>query len=63
MKNVLRFAQNTTLISGSLLLMLSFVMGGNADSQALKENWLVVMAFAELLVLYSIVSIYLNKNK
>jgi uncharacterized membrane protein len=63
MKNVLSIAQNTALIVGSLLLMFSFVMGANADSQPIRENWLLVMGFAELLVIYSIVSVYINRNK
>lgn len=62
MKKQLELAQNFTLIIGSLLLMFAFVMGANAENQDIKSNWIIVMFFSEMLVLYSCISMYVNKN-
>lgn len=62
MKKQLELAQNFTLIIGSLLLMFSMVIGSNAETQSIKSNWIVVMFFSEILVIFSCISIYANRN-
>ena len=62
MKKQLELAQNFTLIIGSLLLMFAMVMGSNAETQSIKSNWIVVMFFSEILVIFSCISIYANRN-
>ena len=62
MKKQLELAQNFTLIIGSLLLMFSMVIGSNAETQSIKSNWIVVMFFSEILVIFSCISMYANRN-
>ena len=64
MKQKLKNAQLITLLSGCALGMFAFVKGGSMPMSPLKENYIVLMGFAELLVIYSLVSIFTtNKSK
>lgn len=64
MKNTLRNAQIYTLLMGCFLGILFFVLGANCTmDNPLKQNYLFGIAFAELVVIFSLISIFTNKSK
>lgn len=63
MKKQLELAQNVSLLMGTLLFLFSMLMAfNNSNDKPLMENWLVVMFFSEILVIFSCISIYANRN-
>lgn len=64
MKNTLRNAQIFTLLSGCTLGTLSFIIGaGLTMDNPIKQNLIFVIGFSELLVIFSLISIFTTKNK
>lgn len=64
MKNTLRNAQIYTLLAGCILGIFAFIMGASTTMQnPMKQNYLILIAFAELLVIFSLISIFTTKNK
>ena len=64
MKNTLRTAQFITLISGIILGTSAFVVGANMTmDNPIKENMIILIGFSELLVIFSLISIFTTKNK
>lgn len=63
-KNTLKNAQITTLIFGCLLGTFSFVMGASYTmNNPIKQNYIILIAFSELIVIFSLISIFTNKSK
>jgi len=64
MKNTLRTAQMITLFSGIMLGTSAFVVGATMTmDNPIKHNLILLMGFAELLVIFSLVSILTTKSK
>ena len=64
MKKNLKNAQLITLLFGCLLGMFSFVKGASYTiDNPMKQNYLILIAFSELLVIFSLISIFTNKSK
>lgn len=64
MKNTLRTAQFITLISGIILGISAFVVGASMTmDNPIKENMIILIGFSELLVIFSLISIFTTKNK
>ena len=64
MKNTLRNAQMITLFSGIIIGTSAFIVGATMTmDNPIKQNLIFLMGFAELLVIFSLVSIFTNKNK
>jgi hypothetical protein len=64
MKNTLRTAQMITLFSGIMLGTSAFVVGATMTmDNPIKHNLILLMGFAELLVIFSLVSIFTTKSK
>lgn len=64
MNKKLKTAQLITLFSGIILGTTSFVCGAMLTiDNPIKQNLLFVIGFSELLVIYSLISIFTTKNK
>ena len=63
MKNVLKLTQIYALYLSMFLCMLAFMMGANAPTQSAKEGWALVILIGELIAVYAVASIYINRNK
>lgn len=61
--SVLLTSNYILLFTSVFMAMFAFVMGANAESQPMKENWALVILLAELCFIYSIISLFINKNK
>jgi cation transporter-like permease len=59
----LRNAQVTSLMLGCILAIVSFIAGAVTSSEVIKHNLMFVIGFAELVVIFSLVSIFFNRNK
>ena len=63
-KNTLKNAQLITLFSGIILGIGAFIGGASLTiDNPTKQNLLFVIAFGELLVIFSLISIFTNKSK
>jgi hypothetical protein len=63
-KNTLKNAQLITLFSGIILGIGAFIGGASLTiDNPIKQNLLFVIAFGELLVIFSLISIFTNKSK
>lgn len=58
-----RIAGYTTLFAGMFIVLYSFIHAGLTDSQLVKENLFVILIFGMLVTLFSIVSLFSNRNK
>lgn len=58
-----RIAGYTTLFSGTFIVLYSFTQAGLNASTQLKENLFIVLIFGMLVTLFSIVSLFSNRNK
>lgn len=58
-----RIAGYTTLFSGMFIVLYAFTHAGLTDSQLVKENLFVILIFGMLVTLFSIVSLFSNRNK
>ena len=58
-----RIAGYTTLFSGTFIVLYSFIQAGLNASTQLKENLFVILIFGMLVTLFSIVSLFSNRNK
>jgi hypothetical protein len=64
MKKQLRIYGFRSLLMGMVLFLVSFIQMFNyKDNRPMLENWAVVTLFAELVVLFSVISLIINKNK
>ena len=64
MKNTLKTAQMITLFSGIILGTSAFVVGATMTmDNPIKHNLVLLIGFSELLIIFSLVSIFTNKNK
>lgn len=63
-KNTLKTAQFITLFSGIILGTSAFVVGASLTyDNPIKQNLVLLIGFSELLVIFSIISIFTNKSK
>ena len=58
-----RIAGYTTLFAGTFIVLYSFIHAGLTDSQLVKENLFVILIFGMFVTLFSIVSLFSNRNK
>ena len=58
-----RIAGYTTLFAGMFIVLYSFIQAGLTDSQLVKENLFVILIFGMFVTLFSIVSLFSNRNK
>ena len=58
-----RIAGYTTLFAGTFIVLYSFIQAGLTDSQLVKENLFVILIFGMFVTLFSIVSLFSNRNK
>jgi hypothetical protein len=58
-----RIAGYTTLFAGMFIVLYAFTHAGLTDSQLVKENLFVILIFGMLVTLFSIVSLFSNRNK
>ena len=58
-----RIAGYTTLFAGTFIVLYSFIQAGLNASTQLKENLFVILIFGMLVTLFSIVSLFSNRNK
>ena len=64
MKNTLRTAQMITLFSGIILGTSAFIVGASITmDNPIKQNLILLIGFSELLIIFSLVSIFTNKSK
>lgn len=64
MKKQLRIYGFRSLLIGMVLFLVSFIQMFNyKDNRPMLENWAVIALFAELVVLFSAISLIINKNK
>ena len=58
-----RIAGYTTLFAGMFIVLYSFIHAGLTDSQLVKENLFIILIFGMFVTLFSIVSLFSNRNK
>ncbi len=46
----------------SVLAMHCFVVGAMAKDQSTKENFLLAMGFFEIVIIYSLITLFINKK-
>ena len=59
----LRNAQLTTLLFGCALAIFAFIKGASLQMSPLKQNYVVLIGFAEAIVIFSLISIFMTKRK
>jgi hypothetical protein len=62
MKQTLRNAQLTTLLFGCALAIFAFIKGASLQMSPLKQNYILLIGFAELIVIFSLVSIFVTRK-
>lgn len=62
MKKKANASATYAITMASIIGMISFVIGGMANNQATKENFLFIMGFCALIILFSLTTL-LTKNK
>ncbi len=59
----LKNAQLTTLLFGCAIAIFAFIKGASMGMSAQKENYVVLIGFAELIVVFSLISMFITKKK
>jgi hypothetical protein len=63
MKNTIFNRLYSIILISSISAMVAFVLGANAETEAVKFNYILFIGFCEILVILSIIILFFTKSK